>query len=200
MRGSSAAIAGPAGSMGVCGVSGNEVGLSYATALIDSLESAADIQHAARDLETFRDLMAKLPALGRVLQYPGFTIEKRTKILGEVLAKTNPHPVARRFLNVVLSKERIGDLGAMIDAFHRLADARQKIASAEVVSAVPLDKAARASMEKTLAARTGGEVRVTYRTDAALLGGVQTRIGSTVYDGSLRKQLERIRGVLLHET
>lgn len=181
-------------------VSGYEVGLSYATALIDSLESADDIQHARRDLETFRDLLAKLAALGRVLEYPGFTIEKRAKILEEVLAKLKPHPVTRRFLNVVLTKERIGDLGAMIDAFHRLADARQKIARAEVVTAVPLDKVSRAAMEKALAARTGGDVQVTYRTDPALLGGVRTRIGSTVYDGSLRKQLERIRGVLLHET
>ena len=186
--------------MGVCGVSGNEVGLSYATALIDSLESASDIQRAARDLETFRALLGKVPSIGRVLRYPGFTIEKRTKILDEVLAKIEPHPIVRRFLTVVLTKERIGDFGAMADAFHRLVDTRLKIASAEVVTAVPLDQASRASMEKALAARSGGEVRVTYRTDPALLGGVQTRIGSTVYDGSLRKQLQRIRGVLLQES
>ena len=181
-------------------MSGNEVGLNYATALIDSLESAGDIERVTRDLDTFRALLSKVPGFGRVLQYPGFTVDRRAKVLDEALAKIDAHPIARRFLNLVLSKERIGDLDAMIDAFHALADARQKITKAEVVTAVPLDEAARSAMEKALAARAGGAVRVTWRTDPALLGGVQTRIGSTVYDGSLRKQLERIRGVLLHET
>ncbi len=181
-------------------MAGTEISQNYATALIDSLATPADIERVTRDLETFGALMGKIASLPRVLAYPGFSQEKRLAILDEVLAKTDPHPVTRRFLRLVIEKDRLDHLGEILREFAKLSDARRNITPAEVVTAAPLDEAARAALEKKLAALAGGAVRVTWRTDAALVGGVVTRVGSKVYDGSVRKQLDRIRDVLLQES
>ena len=177
-----------------------EIGLNYATALIDSVKSADDLRRVGSDLEVFRALLDELPALSSVLDHPGWPPERRQKILDEVLARLDPHPVTRKFLSVVVEKGRVREFAEIEEGFRRLRDSRENVAEAEVVTAVPLDESARSEWEETLGHLTGKKVRVSYRTDGTLLGGALTRVGSVVYDGSIRKQLERIRGVLLEES
>ena len=180
-------------------MSANDIGHNYATALIDSLKSAKDVEEAERDLETFSGLLKELPALGRLLGHPGLELDRRRAILDEVLAKMDPHPVTRRFLHLVVEKGRVPAFASIHARFSQLRDARLNEATAEVVTATPVNGAARTEWEETLSRLTGKKIRITYRTDSALLGGALTRVGSVVYDGSLRKQLTRIRGILLGE-
>ncbi|MFQ5701028.1 MAG: ATP synthase F1 subunit delta [Acidobacteriota bacterium] len=178
----------------------SDLGLNYATALIDCLKTPQDVLSAGRDLETFGALVRELPALGRVLDHPGFSLGRRREILDEVLEKIDARSIVRRFLHVVVDKQRVGALPEMVSEFKRLADRRRKVSRAEVVTAIELDEPARARWERSLARLTGQQVRVTYRTDGSLVGGGLTRVGSRVYDGSIRKQLERIRGILLGDS
>jgi F-type H+-transporting ATPase subunit delta len=177
-----------------------EIGLNYATALIDSLESPDDLRRVASDLAVFRALLNELPALTRVLDHPGWAPERRQQILGETLSKLNPHPVTRKFLGVVVENGRVREFAEIEHAYRQLRDSRENVTEAEVTTAVPLDDSAKTEWEETLSRLTRKKLRVRYRTDSSLLGGALTRVGSVVYDGSVRKQLERIRGVLLDES
>jgi len=180
-------------------VASSEIGTNYATALLDSLATTEDVDKASQDLEVFEALLAKLPALGRVLDHPGMPIARRGAVLDETLDELGAHPVIRRFLHIVVEKGRVRELPAILAAFRQLRDTRRSVTTAEVVTAVPLDGKARERWERTLGRLTGKKVSVTYRTDDALLGGALARVGSVVYDGSVRKQLARIRGILLGE-
>jgi len=178
-------------------VSANDIGVNYATAFIDSLKTAEEIQKGGDDLETFSRLLDELPSLTRVLEHPGMPLERRRTILEEVLSKINPHPVSNKLFRLIVEKGRVREVKAIAEAFSELRAARLNVAAAEVVTATPLDGAGRAEWEKTLARLTGKKVTITYSTDGDLIGGALTRVGSTVYDGSVRRQVERIRGILL---
>lgn len=175
----------------------SEVGHNYASALIDTLRSPEDVQKVGADLEAFASLLTHLPAMVRVLGYPGLPIARRRQLLDDALARLKARPASRRFLTLVLEKGRVPDLPGIVSRYNELRDARMNVQQAEVVTAAPVDKAARARWESALARLTGRKVRVTFRTDGALLGGALTRVGSVVYDGSLRRQLSKIRGILL---
>jgi F-type H+-transporting ATPase subunit delta len=85
------------------------------------------------------------------------------------------------------------------EAFSRLLDARQGITQAAVTSATELTASERAELSAALAKLTGQKVQAQYTTDAALIGGAMVRIGSTIYDGSVRTQLERMRARMISE-
>ena len=100
----------------------------------------------------------------------------------------------RNFVAVVTAHERLHELGEIVDAYLRLADKDTGIAEAEVISARPLDAGGRRTLEASIARLTGkGQVRATYREDPDLLGGAVIKVGSTVYDGSVRGQLEQMK-------
>jgi F-type H+-transporting ATPase subunit delta len=180
-------------------VADNDIAGSYATALIEALKSPDDIQRVADDLERLSSLAREVPSFLRLLDNPGQPFERRRGVLEEVLGRLDAHPATGRFLSLVLEKGRVRQLPEIIARFQTLRDARLNLASAEVVTAVPLDAAQKKEWEQTLARMTGRSVRVTYRTDGALLGGALTKVGSVVYDGSLRTQLSRIRESLVKE-
>ncbi len=175
----------------------DDIGLNYATALIESLKSDQDVERATGDLEAFASILEQLPDLGLLLDHPGLEIERRRAILEDALSKLRVHPVMARFLDLVLQNSRMREIPAIRASFARLRDARLNVTSAEVITALPIDETARKIWDDKLARLTGKKVKVNYRTDEAIIGGAVTRVGSVVYDGSLRKQLERIRGALL---
>lgn len=180
-------------------MAGSDIGLNYASAFIETLKGPEAIDGAARDLESLAAVMKKLPALTRVLGHPGMELTRRRTILAEVLDKIDPQPATRRFLQIVLEKGRIAQTAAIAVAFAAMRDARLNQASGEVVTVVPIDAKEQEEWKCALARLSGRTVRVSFRTDSALLGGALARVGSVVYDGSLKKQLEKIRGVLRGE-
>ena len=175
----------------------DDIGLNYATALIDSLKTPAEIQKAGDDLALFCGLLSELPALSRILENPGLPIGKRLSILDEALAAVEPLAASRRFLHIVVRNKRVGQLKSIQARFGGLRDARLGLVAAEIVSAVAVDSKTRSDWENAVFRLTGKKLRVNHRADASLMGGGVTRVGSVVYDGSIRKQLERIRGILL---
>lgn len=178
-------------------MSGDDVAINYASAFIDALRSPAEIQTGGKDLAALDSLLDQVPSLARVLDHPGLALDKRLALLDDALNRIGAEPRSRRLFHLIVEKGRLRAIKAILAAFTRLRDQRLNVESAEVVTAVPLGKVEKAEWEKALAGLTGRKVRVTYRTDAGLIGGALTRIGSVVYDGSLSKQLTRIRGVLI---
>ncbi len=171
---------------------------NYASAFIESLKSPDDIQKAGDDLDTFAALLRELPALPRVLQHPGMGIEKRHQILDEVMRRMSPHAMTRRFLTLVLDKGRLHAMKDIAKVFGQLRDQRLNTASADVISARPIPAAQHAAWEKAVSEKAGRTVRLKFSTDPALMGGALVRIGDVVYDGSIRKQIARIRSAMLH--
>ncbi len=175
----------------------SDIGHNYASALMEALRTPDQIQRAGRDLETVDSLLRQVPGLARVLEHPSIPAERRLVLLDQALDEIEPLAEVRRLLRLVLERGRLRQVHEMVLSYAALRDARLGVVAAEVVTAVPLDQAARAEWDRTVARLTGRNVRVSYRTDPTILGGALTRVGSIVYDGSLKKQLARIRGVLL---
>lgn len=103
---------------------------------------------------------------------------------------------SRRFVDVLAEKERLDHLSLISDVYAELVDEKSGVVNAEITTAAPLDPGQVAQLEKSLHEATGGEVRISRKTDPQLLGGVVTQIGDVVYDGSLQGQLARIRELL----
>jgi F-type H+-transporting ATPase subunit delta len=105
----------------------------------------------------------------------------------------------RNYLFVIIDQRRAGMLQEIEQAFSRLLDARQGITQAAVTSATELTPQERAELAEALVKLTGEKVQAQFKTDAALIGGAVVRIGSTIYDGSVRTQLERLRAKMIAE-
>ena len=178
-------------------MSGNDIAVNYASAFIDALKSPEELQTGGRDLASFDSLLDQVPGLARVLDHPGLALDKRAALLDDALTRLGADPKSRRLFHLIVEKGRLRNIKAILAAFSKLRDERLNVESAEVVTAIPLGAAEKTEWEATLVRLTGRKMRVNYKTDAGLLGGALTRIGSVVYDGSLRKQLTRIRGVLI---
>jgi F-type H+-transporting ATPase subunit delta len=108
----------------------------------------------------------------------------------ETMPLSNP---VRNFLYVVIDRRRTGNLNEIADAFELALDERMGILRAEVTSAAPLDETQQAALQQQLSRVSGKQVRCEFKIDPALIGGVTARIGSTVYDGSVRTQLQNMR-------
>ena len=98
-------------------------------------------------------------------------------------------PITRNFLFVLVDRRRIASLSNIIQDFEAVVDARLGFAQAEVSSARELSETQRSALNARLERLTGKRIRMRFTVDPALIGGVVARIGSTVYDGSVRGQL-----------
>ncbi len=128
-----------------------------------------------------------------VLQNPSVALPQKLSLLDAVIQRTGGSKVLRNFIAVLIEQRRIGNIGDIVELFKQELDRRMGIADARVSSARELAVTEKKSLEQQLAAITGKTVRATYSQDASLLGGAVVRVGSTIYDGSVRGQLQRIR-------
>lgn len=135
------------------------------------------------DSSQLRELMAN-PAV----QHP-----QKLKVLDAIAAKIGMCPQVRNFLAVLMDHHRLESLNTVIEAYHALADQQQGIVSGTVTTARALNEEDRVALEEKIAHMASSRVRLTYTEDAALMGGLIVRIGSTVYDGSVRGQLDALR-------
>jgi F-type H+-transporting ATPase subunit delta len=133
------------------------------------------------------------PELRDVLQNPAYTREARSAIVAKIVP-LDAEPAA--LLQLLGERNRLAGLAAIAAAFRELADAELGRLRAKVTSAVPLDDAAVLAIAEKLSAATKKKVLVERAVDPAILGGVVAQVGSVVYDGSLRTQLEDLRSAL----
>ena len=165
----------------------------YAAALADVLSERNEEAVVREELKTWEQMVQSNQLLLEALTNPTVAYDQKSKLLNELLTKTKVQPITANFLRLLLKNQRFAELPQINAKLGELMDERAGVVSAEVVSARPISEPVKNSLEQTLQQITNRRVRLNFTTDETLLGGIVTRIGSTIYDGSVRSQLERLR-------
>lgn len=168
----------------------------YASAFADLLlNSAHGLRPEAElaQLEQFESLIQESPDLRNVLLSPAVQVSRKRVVVRRLAEQAGFSRILQNFLLVIVDHNRTSRLGEIRRAVQEQLDARLGLLRAEITSAQELDPAQRAQMEAELSRVTGKQVRADYQVEPALIGGAMVRIGSTVYDGSLRGQLQALR-------
>jgi F-type H+-transporting ATPase subunit delta len=152
---------------------------------------------ATGELSEVAALVQGSPELRNVLQNPAVEHKQKLALLDVIIKRLGANPLLRNFIAVLVDHKRIGQIGQIAEQFKQELDRRMGIAEAKVSSFRALTEAEKTSLEKRLTAVTGKTVRATYSEDPGLLGGAVVRVGSTIYDGSVRGQLQRIKDQLV---
>lgn len=167
----------------------------FANALADAVLSSPsrEPQKALEELYTFERMVKESPDFRNVLLSPAVSIAKKHAVVDRFARSMPLSPTIRNFLFVVIARRRTDILLEIASAFETALDDRIGIVRADVRSAAPLDAEHQATLQQQLSAVAGKQVRCAFSVDPDLIGGVVARIGSTVYDGSVRTQLEQMR-------
>ncbi len=172
--------------------------LRYAHAFASvAASSHLDTTAAQQQLKDFSGTLAGSRELREVLMDPSIANEQKLKVLDAIAGRIGMFPQVRNFLAVVMEHQRLAELGEILTEYHAIADEQSNLTEADITSARPLNDQDRAELEAQVAKLAGGRVRATYHQDATLLGGAVVRIGSTVYDGSIRAQLQQLKQKLV---
>lgn len=174
------------------------ISLRYAHAFASVVTSQKlDADAVQQQLQDFRATFQGSRELREVLADPAIPREQKLKVLDAIAGKIGMASQVRNFIAVIMDHDRLSDLGEILDEYSTIADEDAGMSEAEIVSARVLDQEDRNQLEAQVARLAGGKIRATYRQDPSLLGGAVVRIGSTVYDGSIRAQLERLKDRLV---
>jgi F-type H+-transporting ATPase subunit delta len=173
--------------------------LRYAHAFASvAASSHLDTAAAQQQLNDFGGTLAGSRELREVLMNPSIANEQKLKVLDAISARIGMFPQVRNFIAVIMNHQRLDELNEILAEYHAVADEQSGVAEAEITSAHPLNDQDRAELETQVTKLAGGRVRATYRQDATLLGGAVVRIGSTIYDGSIRAQLQQLKQKLVN--
>lgn len=166
----------------------------YARALLDvAIQEQADLDQIERDLDGVAALFKQYPALAHALLNPVVPVPRKRAAVAELTAAAGLTPMVAKLVGLLADRDRLVLIPDLVTAFHeRLLDHRNVIRAA-ITTTEPLSADRAKAVEAGLASATGRTVSLTANVDPAIVGGVVTRIGSTVYDGSIRRQLQKIR-------
>ena len=145
------------------------------------------------ELNGFASLIARETALEQVINNPLYNAKERKKVLSALIVKLDLSKVMASFLKLLFDKGRFGFLGAINEFYQKLADDLKGVARASLVSANELSSEAVEKIRKALSKKTGKDIVLDIKTDPALIGGVVTKIGDLVLDGSIKTQLLNMR-------
>jgi F-type H+-transporting ATPase subunit delta len=165
----------------------------YARALADVAVEMGIAQPAGKDLKQFASSWSESEELRNALANPAFPLQIKQNIVREVAAKLQLGAIVVNLLLLLTERSRMDQLGEVVEAYHQIMDDAAGVIRVNVVSAVELSDKIRSRLAETLTAVTAKEVRLQYQLDAQLIGGLKLQMGSTVYDGSIRTELERLR-------
>jgi F-type H+-transporting ATPase subunit delta len=175
--------------------------IRYARALFDvALKEHADLQQIEQQLVQFVDLFGEHPTLAKVLLNPAVPVQRKRAAVTELTRQLGLSSVLAKLLVLLAERDRLMLLSDMLATYReRLLDYRH-VVRAELTTATPLAPGHGEELGRRLAQVTGRRVTVVTRVDPNLIGGIVARIGSTVYDASVTRQLERIKSRLAGET
>ena len=175
----------------------------YANALVDLvLEPGSTLkpEDAIAQLRSVAQMIGASAELRNALLTPAIQTSRKRATMGKLLERMSASHLIRNFLYVIIDRRRIGIIQEIREAFELLLDERLGFVRAEVTSATALNQQRSASLESELSRLTGKRMRLRFAVDAELLGGAVARIGSTVYDGSLRGNLQQLRRQLTEQS
>ena len=180
--------------------SATQIAKRYAEALAEAASAQGQLVTAAEELHAFAHLVAQSKDLQDVFASPAITPDDKSKVLEALIERSKPMPFVANFLRVLLKNYRIPYIAEIDEAYAAEVDERIGVVTADVTTASPLTDAERQVLANKLTAMTGKKVKLSFVTDPELIGGVVTRIGSRVYDGSIRAQLEAVKRQMSGQT
>lgn len=169
----------------------------YASALADVVLKSGDTETVTAELKSWEEMIAGNKDLADAFGNPAIAHARKEAVLESLVEKTRPSRTTANFLRVLLQNNRITEIAAINERLASELEARAGILHGQVTSAHELSETERAELKASLEKTLGKQVRLDFEIDKELIGGVVTRIGSTVYDGSVRTQLENLREQLI---
>ena len=136
---------------------------------------------------------AEQPTAAEVFRNPTIPYDQKQRVTKTLIERTRVRPTTANFIQVRCKTTASPNCTRSTDFFALELDRRTGIVSAQVTTARPVPESSQDALRARLAALTGSEVRLQFAVDEELIGGIVTRIGSTVYDGSVRSQLQQIK-------
>jgi F-type H+-transporting ATPase subunit delta len=174
-------------------LSSQTVARRYASALADVVVEQKEETEVQSELSAWEKMFLTNSLLMEAFTNPTVAYEQKSRLLNDLISRTKVRQTTANFLRVLLKNQRLAELPAVNGKLTQVLDERAGVVTADVTSARPLDGSVKSGLEDKLAVVTKRKVRVRFDTDESLLGGIVTRIGSTIYDGSVRHQLDRLR-------
>jgi F-type H+-transporting ATPase subunit delta len=173
------------------------VASTYALAFADVVLSAhLDADRSIAELRMIASLLAESSDLKRVWENPAIPAEQKRRVLDVIVQRDGISTQVRNLVAVLIDHRRVHFFQPIIRQVEKELDARLGFAEARITSARELADAEKREFEAQVASLTGKKVRAHYEQDASLLGGALLRVGSTIYDGSVKGQLERMKDAI----
>lgn len=169
----------------------------YAKALLDVAGSDADAVRIERELTSFSGLVSSNAELRQALHTPSVPARSKRAIVAAIAGRLGMADAAVRLLQLMADRDRLGTIDDLLAVYRERLLERQRIVRAELRSAAPLTADAVKAIESRLAAVTGKNIAIDVVVDPDLIGGVLAKVGSTVYDGTVKTQLEKLRKQLV---
>ena len=177
-------------------MSSRTVARRYATALADVVAGESIGRTIQQELMDWELMISSNSQLQEVLANPTIPYDQKRKVLGELIQRTKVNQLTANFLQILLKNQRVTELGEINRRLAEVLDARDGVVAGQVTTARPVSEDTRRVLLEKLSKATGRKMRLSFTTDESLIGGMITRVGSTVYDGSIRTQLDRMEELL----
>lgn len=163
---------------------------AFAEVVFEAHLNAGDVN---RQLNDFAAAWRESAGLREVFLDPSFAADEKVSILDKLNAKLGLSVQVRNFIAVLIQHNRLNFFDEVLAEYHKEVNRRLGISQVQVTTARSLDADEKQAIEQKISALTGTQVQAAYSEDASLLGGVVVRVGSTVYDGSVKGKLERLK-------
>lgn len=170
----------------------------YATALADVVIKSGETETVKAELKSWDAMVRENSQLETAFSNPSIAHANKEKVLESLLERAKPTKTTANFLRVLLRNSRLTELGQINDKFSSVLEERSGVVAASVTSARPLGDAEKSEIEAGIVKMTGKQVNISFKIDESIIGGVVTRVGSTVYDGSVKTQLENLKEQLVN--
>ena len=169
----------------------------YARALVELSEEKKTVDNTRADLAAFVGAVDAVPSMQKLFASPVFTPEDKKAVIKDLAGKLSMQPTTQRFLEYLAETGRIRYVKDVNEAFQEILTERQNRAAVRLTTAVAINSGDLADIKQKLEGLTGKQVDIDSRVDATLIGGAKAQIGSTIYDGTIKNQLNEMRNQLL---
>ena len=169
----------------------------YAGALADVVEKGSETTIVQTELKQWEKMMQESGDLLNLFKHPAIQYDKKSEVLESLLSRSAPTKTTANFLRVLLRNQRLGNLGIINRVFEEELAERSNEVSASVTTAREISPEEQVHLQSNLFKLTGRKVKLQTNVDKDIIGGLITRVGSTVYDSSVKTQLENLKQELI---
>ena len=164
----------------------------YAVALADVAISRGEERKVLSELEAWASMIDANPQLEEIFSNPTIPYDQKKRVLQDLISRSRVIETTSSFLQVLLKNQRLAELSAVVERYASLLDERAGVVAAQVTTARPVPEEQKKALRDALTQLTGTTVRLDFTTDEKIIGGMVARIGSTIFDGSVESQLQRL--------